>query len=101
MLEDVIKSERIGNTMVSILYYSVSKENREFYDNRNHYYEIRFSSAKDDECWIGDCEITYTLKEAHKVFKVMRIELIDEIEEIKCRKEFTEKAYKTLGYPLG
>lgn len=77
MLEDVLKSDIIENTMVSLLLYSIEKENRVFEGGRNHFYEIRFSSAKENECWIGDTEEVYTKRSAERVFKIMRQELID------------------------
>ena len=73
-----LPSAVIGDTLINIVYYEVDKDSRDIYNGRNHYYEIRFSSAKEDECWIGDYEIAYTLKEAVKLWNIMRQELIDE-----------------------
>lgn len=92
----------IEDTMINIVYREIEKEDKnEDEQHREHFYEIRFSSAKDDECWIGDSEEVYTLKQAVKVWKIMRQELIDELEGIKNREEEKSKAFKVLGYPLG
>jgi len=39
----------VEDTMINIVRYDVEKEDKFHWDNRDHYYEIRFSSAREDE----------------------------------------------------
>ena len=58
MLEDVIKTKEINNKIVSILLYSIEKENFQLEENHHHYYEIRISEKNDPTCtkWYTDSE---------------------------------------------
>ena len=69
MLEDVIYSERICGYDVSILLYSVEKEYRDLWENRNHYYDIRISYNDEIDDFYDVYESIYTKKEAYKLFK--------------------------------
>lgn len=80
----------IEDTMINIIYYEIDERCADE-GYRDHYYEIRFSSAKDDECWIGECEETYTLKSAVQVWKEMRQELIDERDKKENQKYLTNR----------
>ncbi len=58
MLEDVIKTKQIKDSIVSILLYSIDKEDRDIEDNHNHYYEVRVSEKNDPTAcnWYTDSE---------------------------------------------
>ncbi len=81
----------VEDTMINVVFYEVDKDVRDIFNNRNHYYEIRFSSAREDECWIGDSEIAYTLKESFKIWKIMRQELIDERDKKENQRYLTNR----------
>mgnify|MGYP003133525130 FL=1 len=69
MLQDVVYSERICGYDVSILLYSVEKEYRDLWENRNHYYDIRISYNDEIDDFYDVYESIYTKKEAYKLFK--------------------------------
>lgn len=91
-----LPSDIVEDTMINIVEYQVDKEVRDIYEGRNHYYEIRFSSAKEDECWIGDSEIAYTLRESVKIWKIMRQELIDERDQKQSQVYLTNRMLPVL-----
>lgn len=87
----------VEDTMINIVYREIEKEDKnEDEQYRDHFYEIRFSSAKEDECWIGDFEEVYTLKQAVKVWKIMRQELINERDQKENQKYFTNRMLPVL-----
>ena len=71
MLQDVIHSVTMPDSgyYVSILLYSVEKEYRDLWDNRNHYYDIRISYNDELDSFDDVYECIYTKKEAYKLFK--------------------------------
>ena len=58
MLEDVIKTKEIGTKIVSVLLYSIDRENYQSEDNHNHFYEVRVSEKNDPTAcnWYTDSE---------------------------------------------
>ena len=58
MLEDIIKTRVVKDYSVSILLYSIEKEDRFDEDNHNHFYEVRVSKTHDPSCcdWYTDSE---------------------------------------------
>ena len=83
MLEDVVYSETLEDSgyFVSILKYSVEKEYRDLWDNRNHYYDIRVSYNDKNDTFDDVYECIYTIKEAHKLFKLAKKQAIIEYQE--------------------
>ena len=69
MLQDIIHSERICGYDISILLYSIEREDRNLFDNRNHYYDIRISWNDKYDSFDDVFEFIYTKKEAFKLFK--------------------------------
>ena len=83
MLEDVVCTETLEDSgyYVSILKYSVEKEYRDLYDNRNHYYDIRVSYNDENDTFDDVYECIYTIKESQKLFKEAKKQAIIEYEE--------------------
>jgi|TARA_R100000234_G_scaffold107229_1_gene78187 hypothetical protein len=79
MLQDVIHSETMPNSgyYVSILLYSIDKNDKEFFDNRNHYYDIRISFNDEQDSFSDIYEHIYTKKEALKLFNVAKLDADD------------------------
>jgi len=75
MLEDVIKSKETKDYTVSILLYSIDKENR--VDEDNHNYEVRVSSKEREMDFYTDSEF-YTKRSAIKVLNIVCKELREE-----------------------
>jgi len=65
MLEDVIKTEIVGDRTVSILLYSIDKDDRDE-DKRTHYYEIRTSYVDETKLDFEIYSIVYIKREAMK-----------------------------------
>jgi len=85
MLEDVIHSETMPDSgyYVSILLYSIDKDDKQFFDNRNHYYDIRISFNNKYDDFYDIYDIIYTKKEAFKLFKKAKIDANDIYKESK------------------
>ena len=83
MLIDVVYTETLKDSgyFVSILKYTVMKEYRDLYDNRNHYYDIRVSYNDELDTFNDVYECIYTIKEAHKLLKLAKKQAIIEYEE--------------------
>jgi|TARA_Y100000114_G_scaffold54682_1_gene49989 predicted CopG family antitoxin len=62
---------------VSILLYSIDKNDKEFFDNRNHYYDIRISFNDEQDSFSDIYEHIYTKKEALKLFNVAKLDADD------------------------
>ena len=83
MLIDVVYTETLEDSgyFVSILKYTVMKEYRDLYDNRNHYYDIRVSYNNELDTFNDVYECIYTIKESQKLFKEAKKQAIIEYEE--------------------
>jgi len=75
MLKDVIHSETMPDSgyYVSILLYSIDKADKQFFDNRNHYYDIRISFNNKYDDFYDIYDIIYTKKQAFKLFEKAKI----------------------------
>ena len=75
MLEDVIHSETMPDSgyYVSILLYSIDKADKQFFDNRNHYYDIRISFNNKYDDFYDIYDIIYTKKVAFKLFEKAKL----------------------------
>ena len=99
MLEDVIKTKEVCGKTVSILLYSVDKENREFEDNHRQYYEVRVSENDEQDNFYTDSEF-YLKRDAVRTLNIVCKEL--EIEHIKelSRKETNAKRHEEDSKPI-
>ena len=79
MFEDMIYTETMKDSgyFVSILLYSVLKQDRDLWENRNHYYDIRISFNDKDDNFIDIYESIYTKREAFQLFKIAKLDAND------------------------
>lgn len=77
MLQDIIHTETVNGFYVSILLYSIDKNDREWFDNRNHYYDIRITYNDENDNFDDVFEFIYTKKEAFKLFKYAKEDAVD------------------------
>jgi len=73
---DLIKTKIVDGKSVSLLSYSIDKEDR-CEDNYKHFYEIRVSYNDEDDNWYTDTEV-YLKKDALKIFDIVCKEIRDE-----------------------
>ena len=74
---DVIKTKIVDGKSVSILLYSIDKEDREIEDGHKQIYEVRVSLNDKLDNWYTDSEF-YFKKDALRVFKLICKELQQE-----------------------
>tara|TARA_R100001510_G_C7654538_1_gene213202 strand:- start:2053 stop:2319 length:267 start_codon:yes stop_codon:yes gene_type:complete len=76
MLQDIVRSETMHDSGydVSILLYSIDKHDKQFFDNKNHYYEIRISFNDEYDDFYDIYELIYNKKKAFKLFKKAKID---------------------------
>jgi hypothetical protein len=91
MLEDVIFTKKVHGKSVSILLYSIDKEDRHNEDNHNHFYEVRISENDRYDNFESYAEV-YTKREAWKLFiKACKQVEIDVITEQAKEKRLAER----------
>jgi predicted CopG family antitoxin len=56
---------------------AIDKNDKEFFDNRNHYYDIRISFNDEQDSFSDIYEHIYTKKEALKLFNVAKLDADD------------------------
>jgi len=93
MLEDVIKTKRIGKKSVSILLYSVDKEDRYSCEGgHDHFYEIRISENDEADTFETYAE-NYIKKQAIKLFNKACKETQAELDKVGVFDSVTGKTF--------